>query len=421
MPLDTSIALGVQNPQIQSLNPAAMMDMQAQMEQRRSVAGLNALRGQLLQQEMSKNALAMQGQGLTNEKTSAEIKGVLSENQKKAVEARAAKIGEYGDAVMRASTPEEVSALIDSHAMTLKELGIPPEQAKKNFFDLAAKSGFENAQMMSAKGAITTQKHFSDMASAKAAQTQLTTTPSGDYVAINKATATGMPVLMGANPSALAATPAAAPTTAPIAGATAPSLPPTTGLPAELTPGMPVKGTPTQIQLNMKKQEEGKKAIDETLSAMSGEYEKLAANGSMPSETGNMFSNAPARFAASPIGRTIGYDPKAQSSYQRLDGLRRDLITAIKNATGMSAQELNSNVELQQMLAATTAPGQNVEAVRSRLNDISKRYGLGKDFGGGGSNTAAASAATVVTPDGKTHTFPTAEAAAQFKKAAGIP
>lgn len=60
MPLDTSIALGVQTPQVQTINPMNIMDVMAQAQQRRENAQYNAMRGQLIQQEMQKNALAMQ-------------------------------------------------------------------------------------------------------------------------------------------------------------------------------------------------------------------------------------------------------------------------------------------------------------------------------------------------------------------------
>ena len=60
--------------------------------------------------------------------------------------------------------------------------------------------------------------------------------------------------------------------------------------------------------------------------------------------------------------------------------LARTLLTDIKNSTGMSAQEMNSNVELQQMLAAVSNPTQSIESVRAIIQNLSQRYGLGQEI-----------------------------------------
>lgn len=126
--------------------------------------------------------LKAQNEGLTGKKIGAETtkigeetKGILSENQKKAVETRAAQFKEYGDAILRAGSVPEVYALIDSHAQALSELGIPPEQAKKNFVDAYQKNGgdanpdaFSQTLMQSAQGAAVTSKHLADIAQTNA-------------------------------------------------------------------------------------------------------------------------------------------------------------------------------------------------------------------------------------------------------------
>ena len=50
------------------------------------------------------------------------------------------------------------------------------------------------------------------------------------------------------------------------------------------------------------------------------------------------------------------------------------LTNSIKNATGMSAQQLNSNVELQTMLKSISDPGQSVEAAMRIIDDIENAY-----------------------------------------------
>jgi hypothetical protein len=69
---------------------------------------------------------------------------------------------------------------------------------------------------------------------------------------------------------------------------------------------------------------------------------------------------------------------QSQTQRNQIQASVRQLLTAIKNATGMSAQEMNSNVELQQLLAAVSSPTQSIESVRGILSSISRQYGLGQ-------------------------------------------
>lgn len=126
--------------------------------------------------------LKAQNEGLTGKKIGAETTkigaettGILSENEKKATEARAAQFKEYGDAILRAGSINEVYALIDSHAQALTELGIPPDQAKQNFYAAYINNGgdgnpqaFTRTLMQSAQGAAVTAKHFADIAQTEA-------------------------------------------------------------------------------------------------------------------------------------------------------------------------------------------------------------------------------------------------------------
>jgi hypothetical protein len=91
----------------------------------------------------------------------------------------------------------------------------------------------------------------------------------------------------------------------------------------------------------------------------------------------------PAYLAGTAPGQEVGKAMATQSQTQRnqIQASVRQLLTAIKNATGMSAQEMNSNVELQQLLAAVSSPTQSIESVRGILTSISRQYGLGQlDF-----------------------------------------
>lgn len=158
----------------------------------------------------------VQKEQLAGEESKAKIPGFKATSEENIVKARAAKIGQYGDAVLRASTPEEVYALIDSHADTLKELGFTADQAKKNFADLAARSGFDNAIMQSAKGAMATREHFDKMLTGQAGRSELTQDAAGNQILIDKASGIVTPVMAPAAAGAAAAGTPAAGTAVPV-------------------------------------------------------------------------------------------------------------------------------------------------------------------------------------------------------------
>jgi hypothetical protein len=141
-----------------------------------------------------------------------------------------------------------------------------------------------------------------------------------------------------------------------------------------------------QAQANVKRAEtektraEGQTKVAQTLTKMAEVYDRLNEAGGMTSETKGAKENIPAYLGGTFVGQEIGkaLGTKAQTQRNEIMSLVRTLITDIKNATGMSAQELNSNVELQQMLAAVSSPTQSVESVREILQNLSQRYGSGQ-------------------------------------------
>jgi hypothetical protein len=98
------------------------------------------------------------------------------------------------------------------------------------------------------------------------------------------------------------------------------------------------------------------------------------------------------------------------------------LSNAIKQATGKGAGELNSNVELQTMLNSLSDPSQAIQATERIISAMEDRYVKGQDMQKPPKTPPATekSGNIVVTPDGQSHSFPTSEAAAQFKKAVGL-
>ena len=124
----------------------------------------------------------------------------------------------------------------------------------------------------------------------------------------------------------------------------------------------------------------GKKQVSTILGKMRDAYEQLEKAEAIPSEKRGTFSNVLDYLGSSTLGREaqklVGTE---ESKYlSRIVNMRKALATAIKNATGMSAQEMNSNVELQLTLDTLTDPTQGIEAARMALADLEEIYGAPK-------------------------------------------
>ena len=127
------------------------------------------------------------------------------------------------------------------------------------------------------------------------------------------------------------------------------------------------------------KSDKARSKVDDTLSEMMLSYNKLKQEGAIVSTEASGLENVIARGGAAlgtTAGRAIG--TKAQTERDFIQSLRMDLIRDIKTATGMSAQELNSNFELQAALDALSDPyGQSFETALRTIAKISQSYGKG--------------------------------------------
>lgn len=121
----------------------------------------------------------------------------------------------------------------------------------------------------------------------------------------------------------------------------------------------------------------GRKQVSTIISKIRAAYEQLDKAQAIPSETRGGFANAMDYIASSSLGREAQkmVGTKSSKYLSEIINSRKLLATAIKNATGMSAQEMNSNVELQLTLDALTDPTQGIEAARNTLNTLEELYG----------------------------------------------
>jgi hypothetical protein len=120
----------------------------------------------------------------------------------------------------------------------------------------------------------------------------------------------------------------------------------------------------------------GKAELSSELDNIRAAYENLNQMRAIPSTGRNVLSNIAAGTAASGVGQAVGRLAGTPEQTERdvIKSGRLRLVNAIKNATGMSAQQLNSNVELKNMLDSVTDPSQSIETVNRILDQIQETY-----------------------------------------------
>ena len=140
----------------------------------------------------------------------------------------------------------------------------------------------------------------------------------------------------------------------------------------------------------------GRNQVSSLVKKIRNAYETLEKQEAIVSEKRGGIANAMDYFGTTSLGREAQKMVGTRSSkyLSEIVNSRKLLATAIKNATGMSAQEMNSNTELQLMLDALTDPTQGIEAARSTLGAIEELYGAPRTA----APAAAASRAAAKTP-----------------------
>jgi len=149
--------------------------------------------------------------------------------------------------------------------------------------------------------------------------------------------------------------------------------------PLPVAPAMPIP-TPQPVTVGTKKQVVGQSNVENTLGRMTTLYEKLDEMKEIPSEKRGPLENIGAYARGTTLGQEVekARATPAQTKRNEIRSLQRALLNDIKNSTGMSAQEINSNFELKNMLETLSDPTQSIESVKAILADISARYGKGK-------------------------------------------
>lgn len=134
-----------------------------------------------------------------------------------------------------------------------------------------------------------------------------------------------------------------------------------------------------ELKAEQAKKLPAKRQVSTLLQKIRSAYETLNKAEAIPSTERGTIENVFDYLSTTGPGREIqrALGTKANKSLNEITGSRKLLATAIKNATGMSAQEMNSNVELQLTLDALTDPTQGYESAISQLDTLEQLYGAG--------------------------------------------
>ena len=121
---------------------------------------------------------------------------------------------------------------------------------------------------------------------------------------------------------------------------------------------------------------EGQAGLEDTVNVAKTLVKDLADMGGMTSTSKGPLSNLITSLQTGTVGQIGGrlVGTKEQAKRDELKSIRLQLLNAVKEATGMSSTQLNSNVELKTYLDSLGSEGMTKEANIAILNNISNRY-----------------------------------------------
>jgi hypothetical protein len=151
-------------------------------------------------------------------------------------------------------------------------------------------------------------------------------------------------------------------------------------LPQSQAKGLPLYNPQAASGLQKEKtKQQAKDQLSTVVQQLNNGYDALEKGGGITSTGQGALSNIAARAGSTGVGQAIGgaLGTENQRQRQEISQTRPLLLNLIKEATGMSAQQMNSNAEMQLYLQAATDPTLSVEANRSALANLDRLFGLG--------------------------------------------
>lgn len=156
-----------------------------------------------------------------------------------------------------------------------------------------------------------------------------------------------------------------------------------------------VAGKEPSAAVRENKAEAGKSQLQDDLENLRASFNRLNELKALPSTERGALSNIMSAAQGSAVGQMGGRAVGSEAQVERdvINSAKQRLLTSIKNATGMSAQQLNSNMELQSMLRSLSDVNLGYEASMRIIDDIENAYvkggGLKKKGAGAGAGGGA--------------------------------
>jgi hypothetical protein len=124
---------------------------------------------------------------------------------------------------------------------------------------------------------------------------------------------------------------------------------------------------------------QAKQQLSDVVGQLKNSYDTLLEGGGITSTGAGGRENIGAKMGTSAVGQFMGsaLGTKNQEQRQIIEQTRPLLLNLIKEATGMSASQMNSNAEMQMYLKAATDPKLSYEANVTALQNLDKTFGLG--------------------------------------------
>lgn len=144
--------------------------------------------------------------------------------------------------------------------------------------------------------------------------------------------------------------------------------------------GMPLYSPSAAKQMQeAKTKQKGREQLSDDLQSLAGSYRSLKEGGGAVSTQQGTLANIGAKLAGTGLGQFIGSAVGTENQAQRdtIEAMRPMLMQSIKAATGMSAQQMNSDADVRLMMKITSDPNSSIEANMAILDKLDKKFGLG--------------------------------------------
>lgn len=124
----------------------------------------------------------------------------------------------------------------------------------------------------------------------------------------------------------------------------------------------------------------GKSSVSDIVSNLRDSYNQLHKAGGIVDKDAGVVANVGNYLQSSAPGQLAGrvFGTENQSTRNKIKQARPLLLQAIRQATGMTGKQMDSNVELQLYLSAATDPTLDIDANLEALDNIERLYGLGE-------------------------------------------